>query len=146
MEKSRSVWSWGKVFELVTVSFHIYCMCRCKLIFKVPPFSVFTLFCYVEITTYASASSRIFIGQSLRLCQSALHLTIGSYVSVRSSRYEARGKFGEDERCVRVSRGVAESNSSLLSALQTSQVLHISMTAHRDMRFFSHFTSLNSSR
>ena len=29
-------------------------------------------------------------------------LTIGSYVSVRSSRYEARGKFGEHERCVRV--------------------------------------------
>ena len=28
-------------------------------------------------------------------------LTIGSYVSVRSSRYEARGKFGEHERCVR---------------------------------------------
>ena len=75
MAKSRSVWSWGKVFELVTVSFHIYCMCRCKLIFKVTPFSVYTLFCYVEITTYASACSRIFIGQSLRLCQSALHLT-----------------------------------------------------------------------
>ena len=55
------------------------------------------------------------------------HLTIGSYVSVRSSRYEARGKFGEHERCVRVARGVAESNSSFLSALQTSQVLHISM-------------------
>ena len=40
-------------------------------------------------------------------------LTIGSYVSVRSSRYEARGKFGEHERCVRVARGVAESNSSV---------------------------------
>ena len=56
-------------------------------------------------------------------------LTIGLYVSVRSSRYEARGKFGEHERCVRVARGVAESNSSFLSALQTSQVLHISMNA-----------------
>ena len=54
-------------------------------------------------------------------------LTIGSYVSMRSSRYEARGKFGEHERCVRVARGKAESNSSFLSALQTSQVLHISM-------------------
>ena len=41
-------------------------------------------------------------------------LTIGSYVSVRSLKYEARGKFGEHERCV---RGVAESNSSFLSAL-----------------------------
>ena len=36
----------------------------------------------------------------------SLHLTIGSCVSVRSSRYEARGKFGEHERCVRVARGV----------------------------------------
>ena len=58
-------------------------------------------------------------------------LTIGSYVSVHSSRYEARGKFGEHERCVRVARGVAESNSSFLSALQTSQVLHISMNAQK---------------
>ena len=32
-----------------------------------------------------------------------------------SSRYEARGKFGEHERCVKVARSVAESNSSLLS-------------------------------
>ena len=56
-------------------------------------------------------------------------LTIGSHVSVHSSRYEARGKFGEHERCIRVVWGVAESNSSFLSALQTSQVLHISMNA-----------------
>ena len=35
--------------------------------------------------------------------------------AVHSSRYEARGKFGEHERCVRVARGVAESNSSFLS-------------------------------
>ena len=28
------------------------------------------------------------------------HSTIDSYVSERSSRYEARGKFGEHERCV----------------------------------------------
>ena len=58
-----------------------------------------------------------------------LLLTIGSYVSVRSLRYEARGKFGEHERCVRVTRGVAESNSSFFCALQVSQVLHISMNA-----------------
>ena len=31
-----------------------------------------------------------------------LELTIGSYVSLRSSRYEARGKFGEHKRYVRV--------------------------------------------
>ena len=35
--------------------------------------------------------------------------------AVRSSRYEASGKFGEHERCVRVAQGVAESNSSFLS-------------------------------
>ena len=56
-----------------------------------------------------------------------IKLTIGSYVSVRSSRYEAHGKFGEHERCIRVAQGVAKSNSSFLSALQTSQVLHILM-------------------
>ena len=58
-----------------------------------------------------------------------LKLSIGSYVSVRLSRYEARGKFGEHERCVRVARGLAESSSSFLSPLQTSRVLHISMNA-----------------
>ena len=56
-------------------------------------------------------------------------LTIGSYVSVHSSRYEACGKFGEHERCVSVARVIAESNSSSLSALQTSQVLHVLMNA-----------------
>ena len=35
---------------------------------------------------------------------------------------DARGKFGEYEKCVRVAWGAAESNSSFLSALQTSQV------------------------
>ena len=42
------------------------------------------------------------------------------------SRYWARGKFEEHERGIRIARGAAESNSSLLSALQTSQVLNIS--------------------
>ena len=32
---------------------------------------------------------------------------------------DARGKFGEREKCVRVARGAAESNSSFLSVLQT---------------------------
>ena len=35
--------------------------------------------------------------------------------AMRSSRYEAIGKFGEHERCVRVARGAAESKSSFLS-------------------------------
>ena len=43
-----------------------------------------------------------------------MHLTIGLYVSVRSSRYEACREFGEHERCVRVARGIAENNSSFL--------------------------------
>ena len=46
-----------------------------------------------------------------------------------SSRYEARGKFGEHEKCVRVAPGVLESNLRFLSALQTFQVLHILMNA-----------------
>ena len=35
---------------------------------------------------------------------------------------DALGKFAEYEKCVRVARGAAESNSSFLSALQTSRV------------------------
>ena len=48
-------------------------------------------------------------------------------MSIGSLRYEAHGKFGEHERCVRVAQGIAKSHSSFLSALQTSQVLHILM-------------------
>ena len=33
---------------------------------------------------------------------------------------DARGKFEEHEKCVRVARGVAESNSSFLNALHNS--------------------------
>ena len=62
-------------------------------------------------------------------CSLKDQLTIGSYVSIHSSRYEARGKFGEHKRCIRVVRGVVKRNSSFLSALQTSQVLHISINA-----------------
>ena len=35
---------------------------------------------------------------------------------------DERGKFREHEKCVRVARGAAENNSSLLSTLQTTQV------------------------
>ena len=48
-----------------------------------------------------------------------------AYVEVLSTR----GKFGEHERGVRLARGVDETNSSLLNALQTSQVLNISTYA-----------------
>ena len=67
----------------------------------------------------------------LVLCKvnQVLQLTIGSYVSMRSSRYEAHGKFREHERCIRVAQGIVKSNSSFLSALQTYQELHISTNA-----------------
>ena len=37
------------------------------------------------------------------------------------------GRLESTKKCARVARGVAESNSSSLSAAQTSQVLHMSM-------------------
>ena len=49
-------------------------------------------------------------------------LRIGSCLACAYRVMDARGKFGEHERSIRVVRGVAESNSSFLSALQTSQV------------------------
>ena len=42
---------------------------------------------------------------------------------------DARGKSGEHEKCVRVARGAAESNSSFLSALQTPKCIHNSIYA-----------------
>ena len=53
------------------------------------------------ITTNASRNTR--------------NLTSGSCVSVRMGRCEARGKFGERERGVRVARVVAQSNYRLLT-------------------------------
>ena len=50
--------------------------------------------------------------------------------SVRISSYGARGKFGEHEKCVRIARGTAESNSSFLSALQTSPRAFITRYTH----------------
>ena len=50
------------------------------------------------------------------------YLTIGSCLACVHRVMDARGKFGEHERSVRVARGAAESNSSFLSALQTFQV------------------------
>ena len=74
------------------------------------------------LSPFKFASRRERLRKEVILIIFFFYLTIGSYNSVRSSRYEARRKFGEHERCVRVARGVAESNSSFLSALQTSQV------------------------
>ena len=63
--------------------------------------------------------------------------------AVRLSRFKARGKFGEHEKCVGVARGVASNNYyasyasrrrlerllRIFRALQTSLVLHITMNA-----------------
>ena len=46
---------------------------------------------------------------------------IGSCLACVYRVMDARGKFGEHERSVRVARGAADSNSSFLSALQTSR-------------------------
>ena len=62
----------------------------------------------------------------------------GAYATVKNLRIclclacvyrvmDARGKFGEHEICVRVAQGPAESNSSFLSAFQTSQCIHNSI-------------------
>ena len=50
-----------------------------------------------------------------------VNLRIGSCLPCVYRVMDARGKFREHERSVKVARGVAESNSSFLSALQTSQ-------------------------
>ena len=42
---------------------------------------------------------------------------------------DARGKFEEHEKCVRVARGAAESNSSFLSALLIPKCIHNSTYA-----------------
>ena len=55
--------------------------------------------------------------------------TFGSYVSVRSSRFEARGKFGEDERCIRV----ASSNSYASFVHSKLPACFISWWTHADI-------------
>ena len=55
-------------------------------------------------------------------CTCKAKLRIGSCLACVYRVMDARGKFGEHKRSVRVARGIAESNSSFLSALQTSQV------------------------
>ena len=52
---------------------------------------------------------------------------------MRSPRYEVRGKFGEHERCVRVARGVAESNSSFLIVKKTAEKFFFSRDLFADV-------------
>ena len=51
-----------------------------------------------------------------------LLLRICSYLACIYRVMDACGKFGKHEKYVRVARGAAGSNSSFLSALQTTQV------------------------
>ena len=60
--------------------------------------------------------------RSVTFCKFISYLRIGSCLACVHRVMDARGKFGEHERSVRVDRGAAESNPSFLSALQTSQV------------------------
>ena len=60
--------------------------------------------------------------QMQTLTQGMKNLRIYSCLACVFRVMDARGKLGEHEKCVRVARGAAESNSSFLSALQTSQV------------------------
>ena len=60
------------------------------------------LFVWKELMVTLDMSFNNKIGfQDLKLNYN-FKLTIGSYISMHSSRYEARGKFGEHERCARV--------------------------------------------
>ena len=73
-------------------------------------------------------------------------LTISSCVSVRMSRYWARGKFGEQERGVRVARGTATCNSSFLSniikAINAAVNLKFYYCRARSKQYASMFTWL----
>ena len=46
---------------------------------------------------------------------------------------DARGKFGEHEKCARVARGAAEGNSSFLSAVQTSSMSKFFQSDNKDL-------------
>ena len=60
---------------------------------------------------------------SKHLCRPLTFLIKNLFMlSVRISSSGSRRKFVDHEKCVRVARGAAESNSSFLSALQTSRV------------------------
>ena len=61
---------------------------------------------------------------------SQVYLTIDSCLACVYRVVDARGKFGEHERSVRIARGAAESNSSFLSALQNFPSASITRNTH----------------
>ena len=60
--------------------------------------------------------------RAMKLKYRALNLRICLRLECVYRVLDARGKFGEHEKCVRVARGATESNSGFLSTLQTSRV------------------------
>ena len=87
------------------------------------------LFLLIDCFPLLSQSQTLEIFFVLQTSNFMSKLTTGSYISVCSLRYEACGKFGKLERCIGIALNYALSNSSFLSALQTSQVLHTLMNA-----------------
>ena len=89
----------------------------------------FTLFLKFESSFNKPKSWWLFKHQKFKVVHTTLlglncncKFRIGSCLACVYRVMDARGKFGEHSRSVRVARGAAESNSSFLSALQTSQV------------------------
>ena len=87
------------------------------------------LLCFIESTPGSSVRSPVQLiaitsSSVIDLSLKKVIVSINNWfmLSVRNRVMDARGKFGEHERSARVARGVVESNSSFLSALQTSQV------------------------
>ena len=67
----------------------------------IPPFNFLSFCLFIVLVKVISHNKQC--SRSYNLSYSLFN----NWFGVRSSRYEARGKFGEHERCVRVARGVA---------------------------------------
>ena len=85
------------------------------------------LLCALMTSANKSLEKKIFHGVE-NVIKQLVHTS-----AVRSSRYEALGKFGEHSRSQSCSWLHLEQLLSIFCALQTSCVLHISMDAHWNM-------------
>ena len=98
----------GTLPRLSNMSFHL-CPCQKRHFFKRWPLAVRRNFSVSIVSKH--------------LCRPLTFLIKNLFMlSVRISSSGSRRKFVDHEKCVRVARGAAESNSSFLSALQTSRV------------------------
>ena len=64
-------------------------------------------FTFLQLCTLMTSANKSFEKKIFHRVENVIKQLVHT-LAVRSSRYEARGKFGEHERCVRVARGVAE--------------------------------------